>query len=134
MLSIFGMLLLTLVGFLLVCVVLALLVTWIGVSYQRRKNQKEPVRTVNATVVSKREKPIYRKENPNAKNNSIIKIIYYVTFALEGDNTKELSVTEEEYAVLREGQTGKLSFQGDWYDGFEQIRESAICQESSYMK
>ena len=119
MLSIFGMLLLTLVGFLLVCVVLALLVTWIGVSYQRRKNQKEPVRTVNATVVSKREKPIYRKENPNAKNNSIIKIIYYVTFALEDDSTKELSVTEE----------GKLSFQGDWYDGFEQIRESAICQE-----
>ena len=71
MLGIFGMLLAVLGAFLLISGVGALIMTLIGVAYQRKKLDKETVVTVDASVISKREKPIHRRENSSAKNNMI---------------------------------------------------------------
>ena len=103
MLGIFGMLLAVLGAFLLISVVGALIMTLIGVAYQRKKLDKEPVVTVDASVISKREKPIYRRENSSAKNNMIVRIIYYATFRTEEEKEIELSVTKEEWDLLAEG-------------------------------
>ena len=46
---------------------------------------------------------------------------YYVTFQVESGDRMELSVTGREYGMLSEGDTGKLSFQGTRYLGFERL-------------
>lgn len=131
MLGIFGMLLAVLGAFLLISVVGALIMTLIGVAYQRKKLDKEPVVTVHTSVIFKREKPIYRRENSSAKNNMIVRIIYYATFRTEEEKEIELSVTKEEWDLLAEGDEGELTYQGNWYQEFEKNRKKSLCQEDS---
>ena len=44
---------------------------------------------------------------------------YYVTFQVESGDRMELEVDGSDYGMLVEGDTGKLSFQGTRYLGFE---------------
>ena len=44
---------------------------------------------------------------------------YFVTFQVESGDRMELSVSGPEYGMLAEGDTGRLSFQGTRYLGFE---------------
>ena len=44
---------------------------------------------------------------------------YYVTFQVESGDRMELGVGGSDYGMLVEGDTGKLSFQGTRYLGFE---------------
>ena len=44
---------------------------------------------------------------------------YYVTFQVESGDRMELRLSGTEYGQLAEGDTGKLSFQGTRYLGFE---------------
>ena len=89
----------------------------------KKKLDKEPVVTVDASVISKREKPIYRRENSSAKNNMIVRIIYYATFRTKEQKEIELSVTKEEWDLLAEGDEGELTYQGNWYQEFEKNRK-----------
>lgn len=44
---------------------------------------------------------------------------YYATFQVESGDRMELEVDDSDYGMLVEGDTGKLSFQGTRYLGFE---------------
>jgi hypothetical protein len=47
---------------------------------------------------------------------------YYVTFQVESGDRLELSVPENEYGYIVEGDTGRLSFKGTKFIGFERER------------
>ena len=44
---------------------------------------------------------------------------YYVTFQVESGDRMELSVKSSEYGMLAEGDSGRLTFQGTRFLGFE---------------
>ena len=73
------------------------------------KNNASPRLTVPATVVAKR--------TDNTMSHTFT--IYYATFQVESGDRMELEVDGSDYGMLVEGDTGKLSFQGTRYLGFE---------------
>ena len=77
------------------------------------KNNQSPRLTVDARVVTK------RMQNGYYDGNARHPAWYYVTFEVESGDRMELSMTGNEYGLLAEGDTGKLSFQGTRYLGFE---------------
>ena len=76
------------------------------------KNNASPRLTVPATVVAKR-------MNVSRYHTSTSATTYYVTFQVESGDRMELEVGGSDYGMLVEGDTGKLSFQGTRYLGFE---------------
>ena len=46
---------------------------------------------------------------------------YYVTFEVESGDRMEMKVSGSEYGLLAIGDSGRLSFQGTRYLGFERI-------------
>ena len=83
------------------------------------KNNASPRLTVPATVVAKRMN-VSRHHTANAGNmTGTSATTYYVTFQVESGDRMELRLSGTEYGQLAEGDTGKLSFQGTRYLGFE---------------
>ena len=89
------------------------------------KNNASPRLTVPATVVAKRTN-VSRHRTANAGDmtgahgyTSTSTTTYYVTFQVESGDRMELRLSGTEYGQLVEGDTGKLSFQGTRYLGFE---------------
>jgi len=80
-------------------------------------NNAQPVLIVWAKVVSK------RTDVTNHSNNNINSYSsstwYYITFQVESNDRMEFAVSGEEFGMLSEGDTGKLTFQGTRYEGFE---------------
>ena len=92
---------------------------------QWNKNNQSPRLTVPASVTAKRTNVSHHR-HANAGDmtgahgfHSTSSTSYYVTFQVESGDRMELSVTGREYGMLSEGDTGKLSFQGTRYLGFE---------------
>ena len=80
------------------------------------KNNASPRLTVSAAVVAKRMNVSrHHTDNPMAHTFTT----YYVTFQVESGDRMELQLSGTEYGQLAEGDTGKLSFQGTRYLGFE---------------
>ena len=73
------------------------------------KNNASPRLTVPATVVAKRTN-VSRHHTDNTMSH---------TFQVESGDRMELEVDGSDYGMLVEGDTGKLSFQGTRYLGFE---------------
>lgn len=89
-----------------------------GVS-QWGRNNKSPVLSVNATVVSKRTSV---SSNPHTSDGNTFyasSTNYYVTFQVESGDRLEFLVRGTEFGQLCEGDNGKLTFQGTRYLGFE---------------
>lgn len=84
-----------------------------------RHNNAQPVLTVWAKVVSKRTDVTHYSNNNNNMNSYSSSTFYYVTFQVESKDRMELTVSGEEFGMLSEGDTGKLTFQGTRYKGFE---------------
>lgn len=85
---------------------------------QWNSNNKSPVLTVDAKVVSKRvDVWQHNHANDNLMHNSS-STSYYVTFQVESGDRMELKVNGGEYGMLVEGDTGKLTFQGTRYLSF----------------
>ncbi len=91
----------------------------------KKKNDQSPRLTVSALIVSKR---IQVTSNSTANFGDLsgahgyshhTHTIYYVTFQVESGDRMELPMTGSEYAMIAEGDKGKLSFQGTRYLGFE---------------
>ena len=80
------------------------------------KNNASPRLTVPATVVAKRMN-VSRHHTDNTMSHTFT--IYYATFQVESGDRMELEVDGSDYGMLVEGDTGKLSFQGTRYLGFE---------------
>ena len=84
------------------------------------KNNASPRLTVPATVVAKRMN-VSRHHTDNTMVHTFT--TYYVTFQVESGDRIELRLSGTEYGQLAEGDTGRLSFQGTRYLGFERKDE-----------
>ena len=87
---------------------------------QWNKNNHSPRLTVPATVVSKRTN-VTRHDHggANGHHHHHTSTTYYVTFQVESGDRMELHVAGHEYGLLVEGDSGRLTFQGTRYLGFE---------------
>lgn len=109
----FGLVFFIVIGFFLVTMIQGI-TRW-------NKNNNSPVLTVDATVVSKRTNVSHHTHNAgnNGMHHHSTSTSYYVTFQVESGDRLELHVTGSEYGMLVEQDTGRLTFQGTRYKGFE---------------
>ena len=92
-----------------------------GIS-QWNKNNNSPRLTVNATVVTKRTSVSHHHHDAGSgMHHMSTSTSYYVTFQVESGDRMELSLSGREYGELADGDSGKLTFQGTRYLGFERI-------------
>jgi len=86
---------------------------------QWANNNKQPVLSVKAKVVTKR---AYTSSSSSMNDNQSIhsrSTFYHVTFEVESGDRMELQISGSEYGLLAEGDVGKLTFQGTRYKSFE---------------
>ncbi len=90
-----------------------------------KSNNESPRLTVDAKVVTKRER-VTHHSHANAGDmtgahgySNTISTTYYITFEVESGERMEFHVNGREYGLLAEGDMGTLSFQGTRYLGFE---------------
>lgn len=91
---------------------------------QWKRNNDSPVLTVDATVVTKRADVHHYHHNAgtNDMHHSSSSTTYYVTFEVASGDRMEFQTMDTEYGLLVEHDTGKLTFQGTRYLGFERNR------------
>jgi hypothetical protein len=91
---------------------------------QWKRNNASPVLTVEATVVTKRADVHHYHHNAgtNDMHHSSSSTTYYVTFEVSSGDRMEFQTMDTEYGLLVEHDTGKLTFQGTRYLGFERNR------------
>lgn len=107
----------TIVSLLVIAVFVTVFVKIIGTWH---KNNNSPRLTVPATVVAKRTSHSHHHTgNGHMRHHHTH---YHVTFEVESGDRMELSVTGTEFGLLVEGDTGRLTFQGTRYLGFERER------------
>ena len=89
------------------------------------RNNNSPQENVEARVVAKRMK-VSGHGGTMMRNTAVMNTIhsstythYCVTFELEDGKRLELGVKDPEYAMLAEGDKGRLSYQGTRYLGFD---------------
>ena len=89
---------------------------------QWNKNNHSPRLTVDAKVLAKRH-DVSRHRHSSAGDHHHHHYhttnTYYVTFEVASGDRMELQMQGSEYGLLIEGDTGKLTFQGTRYLGFE---------------
>lgn len=85
---------------------------------QWNKNNNSPRLTVSAEVVGKR-MDVHHHHQGGEVHHSSSSTSYYVTFQVESGDRMELHVSGSDYGMLIEGDSGRLSFQGTRYLGFE---------------
>ena len=101
-----------------VLVAVVIIVTAFRSLRQWHKNNHSPRLTVPATVVAKRTSVTHFQGGSNGAQHHA-STTYYATFQVESGDRMELSLSGQEYGLLAEGDTGKLSFQGTRFLGFE---------------
>jgi len=100
---------------------------------QWSKNNNSPVLTVDATVVTKRidvqntgmDMHHHHGTGMDMHHNhmsSSTYTYYYATFQVASGDRIEFKIRNAEYGLLAENDTGKLTFQGTRYLGFERNR------------
>ena len=82
------------------------------------KNEQSPRLTVPAKIVDMC-RVTHHHHHPNGHHHHTHS--YYVTFEVESGDRMELQVDYDDYSVLVTGQSGKVSFQGTRYLGFERM-------------
>lgn len=96
-----------------------IVVTLVREISQWNKNNHSPRLTVGAKVVAKRCNVSHRRSGTNGHRHTRTSTSYYVTFEVESGDRMELHMAGNEYGLLVEGDTGRLTFQGTRYLGFE---------------
>ncbi len=90
---------------------------------QWQRNNASPILTVDAEVVTKRaDVRHYHHHSTNHMHSRSSSTTYYVTFEVASGDRMELEVQDTEYGILAENDTGKLTFQGTRYLGFERSK------------
>ena len=90
----------------------------------KKKNDASPRLTVDAKIVTKRmdvsthNRPVSGDATGAHGYHSTTSTTYYATFQVESGDRIELEVPRNEYGLLVEGDTGRLTFQGTRYLGF----------------
>ncbi len=105
-------------------VITGFIFTFIKIFKEGVHNNRSPLLTVSASVVAKRTATrIHGSAGSDAQMYSTSSYSrYYVTFQVESGDRLELSVPENEYGYIVEGDTGRLSFKGTKFIGFERER------------
>lgn len=85
-------------------------------------NNKQPVLTVNAKIVSKRMDVKHRSNHHNDHVSHSSHTYYYATFEVESGDRMEFGLSGHDYGMLAEGDEGRLTFQGTRYLGFQRVR------------
>ncbi len=85
---------------------------------QWSSNNRQPVLSVPAVIVSKRE-DIRRHHQAGEMHHTHTSTSYYVTFEVESGDRMELQVKGTDYGFMVEGDFGKLTFQGTRFLSFE---------------
>ena len=80
------------------------------------KNENSPRLTVPAKIVDMRRHTHHHHSNGHHHHTHT----YHVTFEVESGDRMELKVSRNEYGMLVVGDSGRVSFQGTRYLGFEQ--------------
>ncbi len=83
------------------------------------KNNNSPRLTVPAKVVAKRNHTDVHHYNRSGHSRRTTSSTYFVTFEVESGDRMELQMDGSEFGLLVEGDSGKLTFQGTRYLGFE---------------
>jgi hypothetical protein len=100
----------------------AMIVRSVQGAKQWKRNNDSPVLTVDATVVTKRSDVQYYHHDvgtDNLNHMSSSTTYYYATFEVASGDRMEFKIRDTEYGMLAEKDTGKLTFQGTRYLGFE---------------
>lgn len=87
----------------------------VGSAKEWKKNNNSPVLDVDAVVIAKRTNVSHHHQNSSSSTT------YYVTFEVESGDRMEFRVRGEEYGMLVEEDSGKLTFQGTRYLKFKRI-------------
>jgi len=82
-------------------------------------NNKQPVLSVKAKIVTKRVNTSNSTSMHDEHHHHSSSTFYHVTFEVESGDRMELQVSGSEYGQLAEGDVGKLTFQGTRYKNFE---------------
>ncbi len=78
-----------------------------------RHNNKQPILTVNAKVISKRTKSSRKTVKQHHDSTD-----YYGTFELENGEKIEFLLTRSEFELIAEEEVGKLTYQGTRFNHF----------------
>ncbi len=92
---------------------------------QSAYNRSQPVLTVQASVTGKREShSTYSSHGAGEHHHTHThtSTTYYATFQVESGDRIEFSMDAAQYAELMQGDTGRLTFQGTAFKGFERAR------------
>ena len=103
-----------------VIVIVFFIVTAVKGLSQWNKNNHSPVLTVPALVIAKRTSVSHRHHNhAGGSMHTTSSTRYFATFQVESGDRMELPVSASEYGMLAERDSGRLTFQGTRYLGFE---------------
>jgi ABC-type nickel/cobalt efflux system permease component RcnA len=83
------------------------------------QNNKQPVLSVSAKVVTKRTENRRHQHHHQDHHHQHHSTSYYATFEVESGDRIEFSISGKEYGQLAEGDDGKLIFQGTRFHRFE---------------
>ncbi|MBU3143021.1 DUF2500 domain-containing protein [Clostridium sp. CF012] len=86
---------------------------------QWSNNNKKPVLSVKAKVVTKRTHTSSRGSMNDNQPIHSSSTFYHATFEVESGDRMELQISGSEFGLLAEGDVGKLTFQGTRYKKFE---------------
>ncbi len=112
------------IGIVFVIMVVTIIANAVRGAKQWKRNNDSPVLTVDAVVVAKRTDVSHHHHTAgtdNTMHHTTSSTFYYVTFQVPSGDRMEFAVRGTEYGMLAEGDSGKLTFQGTRYLGFERI-------------
>lgn len=120
----------TIVPFFFVAFFIVFLVFIFKAVGQWNYNNRQPVLTVDARVVTKRENVSHHSNDVNGNMAHSTSTYYYATFEVQSGDRMELSVSGQDFGMLAEGDIGRLTFQGTRFKRFERLRESNSIDNS----
>ena len=95
--------------------------SFVRIISQWKKNNNSPRLTVEATVVDKRKDISYHHHHAGGTMHTThtSSTSYLVTFQVESGDRMVFRVSRDEYGIILEGDTGRLTFQGTRYISFQ---------------
>jgi hypothetical protein len=107
------------IGLVFVVVIGSILVGIVRNLQEWRRNNAQPLLTVTACMVTK------RQHVSGGGNDTSTSTHYYATFETVGDGLRqEFSVSPTEYSSMADGEVGSLTYQGTRFKGFVRQRHA----------
>jgi len=108
-----------------IAVICFMIVVAVKGGMQWNRNNNSPLLSVAVKIVAKRTSVSthhHHHGNDMSMHHMSASSTYYATFELENGDRMELRIPNKEAGMLAEGDTGRLTFQGTRYKGFERDR------------